>query len=117
VVLEAVFAGVTIRVERTGDRQGPGEYRLLDSDRGANGRLIEVDQETLGVIAAGDRTLRPDRQPVYHELGEEVRDHLIGLAEAVTSQREALHRRETQRLDATLKPTDVHVPPARERSL
>ena len=117
VVLEAVFAGVTIRVERTGDGQGPGEYRFLDSDRGASGRLTEVDQETLGVIAAGDRTPRPDRQPVYQELGEQVRDHLIGLAQAVTSQREGLHRRETRRLDATLKPTDVHVASAPERSV
>ena len=92
VVLEAAFGGVTIRVQRTGDGLGSGEYRFLATERGATGPLIEVDPGSLGVIATGDRTPRPDWQSVYRELGEQVRDHLVGLAQAVTSQRDALRR-------------------------
>ena len=117
VVLEAAFAGITITVRRTGDGLGSGEYRFLATEGGATGPLIEVDPCSLGVIAAGDRTPRPDRQWVYQELGEQVRDHLVGLAQVVTSQREAIHRRETQRLDAAQHPADVQASTGPERPL
>ena len=117
VVLEAAFAGVTIRVQRTGDGPASGEYRFLATKRGATGPLIEVDPGSLGVIATGDRTRRPGRQSAYRELGEQVRDHLVGLAQAVTSQRDALHRLETQRLDAVLHSADGQLSTGPERPL
>ena len=66
------------------------------------GPLRDVDTTGIGMIAAGDRSPRPGRAQVYTELGADVRQHLIGLADAVAAHRQALAVKESQRAVATL---------------
>ena len=117
VILDAGFAGATITVQRTGLAHDPGQYQFLIDGPAGRGPLRDVDTAGMGVAAAGDREPRPDRADVYAELGAEVRQHLIGLADAVASQREALHVRETQRMSTAHITTTPTVQPAHQRSL
>ena len=117
VILDAGFAGATITVQRSGPAHDPGQYQFLATGPGGRGPLRDVDTAGMGVIAAGDREPRPDRADVYADLGAEVRQHLIGLADAVAAQREALHVRETQRVSAANITTTPTVQPGHQRSL
>jgi hypothetical protein len=117
VILDAGFAGATITVQRSGPAHDPGQYQFLTDGLGGRGPLRDVDTAGIGVIAAGDREPRPDRADVYAELGAEVRQHLIGLADAVAVQREALHVRETQRMSTAHITTTPTVQPGHQRSL
>ncbi len=104
-------------MQRSGSAHGPGQYQFLTTGPGGRGPLRDVDPVGMGVIAAGDREPRPNRAEIYADLGAEVRQHLVGLADAVATQREALHTRETQRA-ATAQPTTTPtVQPGHQRSL
>lgn|GEM_PF-6085410 len=116
VLLDAGFAGAVITEQRSGPRQPAGEYQFLTTGPSGRGPLRHVDTVGMGVIAAGDRELRPTRTDVYAELGAEVRQQLIGLTDAVASQREALHTRETQRAATSHTTTTPTVQPRHQRS-
>jgi hypothetical protein len=117
VILDAGFAGATITVQRSGPAHDPGQYQFLATGPGGRGPLLDVDPAGMGVIAAGDREPRPDRADVYADLGAEVRQHLIGLSDAVAAQRDALHTRETQRVSTANITTTPTVQPGHQRSL
>jgi len=53
------------------------------------------------MIAAGDRTPEPSRAAEYDSLGQQVRQHLIGLVDAVAESRKCRLDQEARRLRAT----------------
>ena len=117
VVLEAGFAGATITVQRTDD--GPDsqpEFVFLATGPAGKGPLRDVDTTEMGMIAAGDRSPRPGRAQIYTELGADVRQYLIGLADAVAAHRQALAVRESQRTTAIMTQIEA-TRPGHERAL
>ncbi len=117
VVLEAGFAGATVIVQRTAHASRPADYEFLASGPTGPNRLRDVDTTGMGIIAAGDRSLRPTRAGVYDALGEQIREHLVGLAEAVADYRDSLNTMESGRSTAAQITPANPTRPGHDRSL
>ena len=60
------------------------------------------------MIASGDRNPNPTRGGEYQSLGKQVRNHLVGLADAVAESREAWQEQQARRLNkATPEPDNT----------
>ena len=71
--------------------------------------VVLRDTARIGMIAAGDRTPHPERAVEYDNLGKQVRNHLMGLAEAVDESREAIREQQTRRLQAAATVPDAGI--------
>ena len=92
VVLDAGFAAATVRVVRTERPGAEPRYEFLkaaDRPLGRSGWNYLPGDGTfdLGVIGAGDRWPTPGAAhgTLYAELGEQIREHLLGLIDAVAT--------------------------------
>ena len=116
VVIEAAFAGTTITVLRVPGEIGPSSYVFMCESPGGRGAQQSVDVTKIGMVAAGDRTPDPDRAGDYEHLGNQVRNHLIGLADAVAESRQAWRDQQARRLEAVQTAPDVGVDSSRARA-
>lgn len=91
VVIDAGFSVATVRVVRTQHPDSDTTYKFLQSGHslGQSGwNYLPYDGTVeLGVIAAGDRWPKPggENGTLYAELGEQIREHLVGLVDAVAT--------------------------------
>ncbi len=102
IVIDAAFAGTTVTVLRAPGGLEPSSYVCLCGSPGSRGAQHAVDVTTIGMIAAGDRTPDPARAGEYESLGAQVRNHLIGLADAVAESRQAWQEQQTNHLQKAL---------------
>ncbi len=116
VVIEAAFAGTTITVLRVPGDIGPSSYVFMCESPGGSGAQQTLDATKIGMVAAGDRTPDPDRAGDYEHLGNQVRNHLIGLANTVAESRQAWREQQARRLDAIQTAPDVGVDSSRARA-
>ncbi|MGS0686534.1 hypothetical protein ACVBEQ_15540 [Nakamurella sp. GG22] len=116
VVIEAAFAGTTITVLRVPGDIGPSSYVFMCESPGGSGAQQTLDATKIGMVAAGDRTPDPDRAGDYEHLGDQVRNHLIGLANAVAETRQAWEDQQARRLEAVQLAPDVGVDSSRARA-
>ena len=100
IVLDAAFAGTVITVLRPSGQVGPFGYVFLSDTPNHRGAKEVADIAKIGMIAAGDRTPEPGRATEYDSLGKQVRNHLIGLVDAVADAREFRSGQEGRRLHA-----------------
>ena len=105
IVIDAAFAGTTVTVLRTPGGLNPAGYVFMVDSPGGRGEQRAIDVTTIGMIASGDRTPNPAREGEYQSLGTQVRNHLVGLADAVAESREAWQEQQARRLNkATPEP-------------
>ena len=116
VVIEAAFAGTTITVLRVPGEIGTSSYMFMCESPGGRGAQQSVDVTKIGMVAAGDRTPDPARAGDYEHLGNQVRNHLIGLADAVAESRQAWRDQQARRLEAVQTAPDVGVDSSRARA-
>jgi hypothetical protein len=100
IALDAAFAGRTITVLRPPGPNGPFSYVFLCDTPGTRFTKESADTAKLGMIAAGDGTPDPVRAAEYDGLGQQVRQHLIGLIDAIAESRERRLDQETRQLHA-----------------
>jgi hypothetical protein len=119
VIQDAGFAGAVITIQRTpGATTGAAAgYVILVSGPGGRGPLRDVDTTGIGVIAAGVRAPRPARADVCADLGAQVRQHPMRLADAVAIHRKALRDRESRRAETAQIAQISQSRPDGERSL
>ncbi len=98
IVIDAAFAGTIVTVLRAPGGVGPSSYVFMCDSPGGRGAQQTVDVTKIGMIAAGDRAPDPARAGEYENLGNQVRNHLIGLAGAVAESREAWQEQQANRL-------------------
>lgn len=113
IVLDAVFAGTTITVLRSPGGPGPSRYDFLCDSTGGRGEQAVIDAARIGMVASGDRTPNPARRAEYKSLGEQVRNHLVGLADAVAQSRESWHEQQAGRLQAAHAIPNAGIDPSR----
>jgi hypothetical protein len=108
IVIDAAFAGTTVTVLRTPGGLNPASYVFMCDSPGGRGEQRAIDVTTIGMIASGDRTPNPTREGEYQSLGKQVRNHLVGLADAVAESREAWREQQARRLNkATPEPDNT----------
>lgn len=100
IVLDAAFAGTTITVIRPPGPVDSPSYVFMTLEPGKRSIMQAADLSTMGRIAAGDRQPEPSRADEYERLGKQVRNHLIGLVDAVADARELRTEQEGRRLQA-----------------
>ena len=90
-VIDAGFAAATVRVVRTEHPGADTTYQFLKSDHTyGQSRWTELPGDgafDLGVVAAGDHWPKPgvEHGNMYAELGEQTREHLLGMIDAVAT--------------------------------
>lgn len=109
IVIDAMFAGVTVTVMHQPGGTGPTNTLFFCDGPGGRGTLDVADVTRIGMIAAGDRTPDPGRAVEYDNLGKQVRNHLMGLAEAVDQSREAIREQQARRLHAATTVPDTGI--------
>ena len=117
VILDAGFAGATVTVQRTSRANGHADYELLAPSQHGQGPLRDVDPVALGMIAAGDRVPKAEHAELYSELGAQIREHLVGLSDAVAAHRQQLITRETRRIESMRTTSVAPGRPGPERAL
>jgi len=100
IVIDAAFAGTTITVMRPPRQVDSSSYVFITLEPGKRTIMQAADLATMGMIAAGDRQPEPSRADEYERLGKQVRNHLIGLVDAVADARELRTEQEGRRLHA-----------------
>jgi hypothetical protein len=100
IVIDAAFAGTTITVMRPPGPVDSSSYVFMTLEPGKRSIMRAADLSTMGMIAAGDRQPEPSRADEYERLGKQVRNHLIGLVDAVADARELRSEQESRRLHA-----------------
>lgn len=100
IVIDATFAGTTITVMRPPGPVDSSSYVFMTLEPGKRTIMQAADLATIGRIAAGDRRPEPSRADEYERLGKQVRNHLVGLVDAVADARELRTEQEGRRLDA-----------------
>ena len=100
IVIDAAFAGTTITVMRPPGPVQSSSYVFMTLEPGKRSIMQAADLTTMGRIAAGDRQPEPSRADEYQRLGKQVRNHLIGLVDAVADAREQRAEQEGRRLQA-----------------
>ncbi len=100
IVIDASFAGTTITVMRPPGPVDSSSYVFMTLEPGKRSIMQAADLSTMGRIAAGDRQPEPRRADEYERLGKQVRNHLIGLVDAVADARELRTEQEGRRLQA-----------------
>ncbi len=100
IVIDAAFAGTTITVMRPPGLVDSSSYVFMTLEPGKRSIMQAADLTTMGRIAAGDRRPEPSRVDEYERLGKQVRNHLVGLVDAVADPRELRTEQESRRLHA-----------------
>jgi hypothetical protein len=100
IVIDAAFAGTTITVMRPPGRVDSSSYVFMTLEPGKRRIMQAADLATIGRIAAGDRHPEPSRAEEYERLGKQVRNHLVGIVDAVANARELRTEQESRRLHA-----------------
>jgi len=109
IVIDAMFAGITVTVMHQPGGISPTNTLFFCDGPAGHGTLEVADTARIGMIAAGDRTPHPERAVEYDNLGKQVRNHLMGLAEAVDESREAIREQQTRRLQAAATVPDAGI--------
>lgn len=113
IVIDAAFAGTTITVMLPPGHVESSSYLFMAL--GKPSTMQAADLTTMGRIAAGDRHPEPSRADEYERLGKQVRNHLIGLVDAVADARELRTEQEGRRLHAAQSSLGSSVEAASQR--